>query len=215
MATLTTEELEQWISHYFENPQPNKTPIAIGIFIREGYFTNDSIVETVITFLSFIFRDQPDKISIWLNSIQDLSNQEMIAIGKALWLSNTKEAKNYLDAILKKKNKEIQESLTLLLREVPPKIEEIPISSPSILDMLWAAFAATGEEKYVTRLMSVLPYINAEDEPHLFSIGNAARWSLRSNMDKYEKIKSICVNQLEQQSQEISIILKEILAETD
>ncbi|WP_299488049.1 hypothetical protein [Acaryochloris sp. IP29b_bin.137] len=203
------------MSHYFENPQLNKVPMAIETFVKEGYLTNDSTVDSVIIFLSFIFRANPDQVSLWLKSLENLSEPVITEIGKALWFSDTAEAQQSLDTIIAEGSPAIKESLEFLLQESPPNIEDLPIASPDVLDMLWAAFAATGEEKYVTRLISALAYVNQDAEPHLSSIGNAARWSLQSNVDKYESVKSICTNQLNQQPQEISLILKELLADVN
>jgi hypothetical protein len=215
MEYLSPDQLEQWISYYYKNPQPNITPMAIDALRKGGYLSTERSVEPISVLLSFIFRFNPEKIETWLAPFREIPNHEKLVIAQALWYSNTLQARNYLATMLETANNELKELINSLLRESPQEIDQIPIFYPSILDMLWAAFMATGDEKYVIRLMSVLPYVNAKDNPTKQMIGDTAKWSLMSNAIKHEKVKFICVNQLTRQSEDIASILKEIVTETE
>ena len=213
MKHLSTTQLEQWMSYYYENPQPDLTPMAIMTLSEGGYLSDESAMEQIMFFFSFIFRAHPEQIEVWLSSFQDLPNQEKMVILHSIWYSNTRQAKDYLGALSKTVEGEMKELVTYFQGESPPGIEQIQITSPSSLDMLWAAFMATGDEKYVIHLMSVLPYENIKDDQTKQLIGEAAKWSLISNAKKHEKVMSICVNQLTQQTENIASILKGIITE--
>lgn len=211
MDNLATENLEKWMSFYYKNPQPDTIPVAIDAFRKGGYFSQDGSSEPIIVFLSLIFRSHPQKIETWLSSLKEITNQENIAIGKILWLSNTEQARKYLTKISRIKDVEIKEYLVALLKKVPPEIEKVPIASSSVIDILWAAFMATGEDKYVVRIISAFSKNNNQDELSKEMISSMAKWSLKSNVKKHEKVKSICLNQLKTQNEDIAIILQEII----
>ena len=99
-------------------------------------------------------------------------------------------------------------------KQTAPKLIEIPINSPMVLDMLWGAFMASGDEKYIIRIISALPNVNIDikEDHSKFMIGGTARWLLTSNAIQHEIVFKICKEQVSRQPEEISNILCEILA---
>ena len=111
-------------------------------------------------------------------------------------------------------NKIIANHIQFLLDHQPISIDTIEISSGSVLDVIWAAFFATGEVKHVTHIMSVLPLMKLkqnDENAEKIAIGSAAHWSLTSNAIQHKKVKEICLNELGNQSDEIATILREMI----
>ena len=171
------------------------------------------MLETITSFLSYIFRANPDKVEAWLSPFTDLSDEETQVIANALWYSDTKQANDYLVTLSAAAEIEMKHVFASLLTEQPTPIDEIPIIAPAVLDMLWAAFMATGEEQYVVRIISALPYANAEDDTAERMIGEAASWSLKSNAAHNKKVLSIAESELHKQPEDVASILREIIEE--
>ena len=92
MKNLSIEQLEKWMMYYYENPQPDITPIAIETLREKGHLSSEVGVEGIMAFLSFIFRFHPEKIETWLATFKEMSIQEKVVIIHALWYSSTLEA---------------------------------------------------------------------------------------------------------------------------
>lgn len=212
MNSFPSDSIENWMSFYYQNPQPDLIPIFIKRLSQEGFLQEETAQDSIMFFLSFIFRDHYNKIADWSSQVlQNLNIVEQEVIIKAIFLSNTSEAQEYLNDLYKNSETAIQELINYLKHEVPPNIEEIPIDNPSILDILWSAFMATGEEKYVIRILGALSDNNSQDNPEKEMIINMAKWSLKSNIKTHKKVKLICINQLQSKPQYVSSIIQEII----
>ena len=80
--------------------------------------------------------------------------------------------------------------------EHPPDFLKDTISSPSFLDALWGSFFATGDDRYVQRLISALPMLDTKGDVARMLIGGAAQWSLTSNAVQHPKVMEICEKEL-------------------
>lgn len=210
---MTLQEIEQWMSSYYQHPQPEYLPLAIEGLSKEGKLGDANSIEQIMFYLSFIFRDNPDKIVEWASPfITSLPLIEKEVIITSLWLSDTQSAKDYL-GLLATSTPEVQEYIDDLTSKSLPNLERIPIDNPGILDVFWAAFMATGEEKYLIQIISALADCDNKDDEIKRLIGNAARWSLKSNAESHPKVKSICIAQLTQQPPNVVTILQNIIEE--
>lgn len=209
MQPLSPEQVEQWMSFYYQHPQPDRVPEAIAALSAAGYFKNEQTIEPIICFLSLIFRANPDRLATWLPALQALPDDEQAAGIYALWYSNTSAAHHYLAQLAAGVDPATQGLITALQHESPPEIEQIPLSGPSVLDLLWAAFMATGAEKYVRCILAALAEAEATD-PDRRLLGETAQWSLQTNVRKHPKVRAICLDQIPTQPAPIARILQRI-----
>lgn len=211
MDKLTLQEIDQWMSGYYKYPQPEFTPLAIEGLSKEKKLVAINSAEPIMFFLSFIFRANPDKIVEWTSPfIASLSLRGKEAIINSLWLSNTQSAKDYL-SFLATSSPDVKKYINYLVSEPLPNLEEISIDRPGILDILWAAFMATGEKKYIIPIISALANCDNKDDGMKQLIGNSARWSLKSNIKNHPIVKSTCIAQLDKQSPNVVAILQNII----
>ncbi|MEM9540402.1 MAG: hypothetical protein AAGA60_13000 [Cyanobacteria bacterium P01_E01_bin.42] len=214
MDRLSKSQLEQWMSFYYQNPQPDRLPDAIATLSQEGYLQKANAVQPILFFLSCIFRDRPEKLSEWLSQWNDLPSRDRQILVNAIWLSNTPQAREYLANLAKEtEDLAIENTINSLIQKSPPDIASLPIGDPSMIDVFWAGFMATGEEKYVLNIIAVLSNINSSEDSLKTAIANAAKWSLTSQARIHEKVMLICLGQLEQQSEEIGAILQGIVTD--
>lgn len=214
MNKLSLQEAEEWMSFYYQHPQPDLTPLVIDAWSKEGILRQETAIEPIVFFLSFIFRANPDKIVEWTShSIDTLPLGEKEVIIGALWLSNTNAAQDYLTHLYKISEPGVKEIIKDIKNNSQPVIEQEPIDNPRVIDNLWAAFMATGEEKYVIRIVSVLRDCKNKEDDYQNLMRNAALWSLKSNAKLHDKVKLICKHQLTEESAAVASILQEIINE--
>ncbi len=207
---LSHKELNDWMVYYYRNPRPEMTPRAIYSMGRLED-VDDTRLAPLSAFLSFVFRDNPGKVREWLSQLSPLSACARKVVSYALWYSTIDESANLMKSLAESSDGEDAVLVRTLLEKRPTPFEEVEIASASNLDTLWGAFFATGGEKYVIRIMSALPYVNAKGDMNKLLIGEAARWSLASNAVQHEKVLAICNEQIGKQPKEISTILKQIV----
>jgi hypothetical protein len=146
-------------------------------------------------FVSRVFAQNPKQISNWVAQLAPaLSSKSLPMLYSSLWWSNTIEGKEVLNKLLLALPPKSQEYLLGQMGKPAVAIEAMEIKSPEVLDELWGAFSATGDDKYITRLMSVLPWnYDPSGDFNKLSIGGAARWSLSSNAVQHPKVRALCM----------------------
>ena|SRR2546421_1606978 len=218
-ATLTfaqkAKEQEHWMVYYYLNPQPDQTPKIILEMSRKRVFDMENAQPPIIAFFSRIFAQNPNKLRSWFIELDRLPENHKRALWLALWYADTPEAVEQLRLAAEKSAPSDKDQLTKLLQSHPPALTDIEIDAPGVLDMLWGAFMATGDERYVIRIMSALPWINEKQDLTKALLGGVARWSMASNSVQHEKVLQICKEQVNKQPQEVSQVLNGIIKEAE
>src|SRR5438874_9909990 len=93
----------------------------------------------------------------------------------------------------------------------PPDLLTVEITEPVQLDILWAQFFATGDPRYVERIISVLPYAAPGEHSGRLVIGLAARWSLTSNATQQARVMEICSKAARSANPQLQPLLQEVL----
>jgi hypothetical protein len=209
---LPPQDTDKWLKYYYMKPQPNLTVPAILAFSQGGVLKRDGALEPFIGFFSVIFRQNAASIPGWMVQLESLPEPEKRMLRFALWYSGTEQGKAYLRQAWQSAAADARQEIDKWLADPAQDISAMKITTPGILDMLWASFSATGELKYVTRIIEVLPWINEVNEKDR-KIGELARWSLISNAIQHQRVMAICEQQLKVQPGAIAEILKDVLAE--
>jgi hypothetical protein len=204
---MSENELNDFMVYYYLHPTPEKISQAVKAMHKMGYLQKESACAPITSFLSLIFRLNPSAIETTLADFSSYSPTEQQLFLRALWLADTAQTKMALQKLV------VGNENAELLKSVPPKIEQIPVESPDVLDMLWGAFMATGDEKYVLPVISVLPYSTIKGNIPRLLVGGSARWSLTSNAIQHKRVFDICNSQLEKQPKEVKEILSEVISE--
>jgi hypothetical protein len=210
---MSEKELNEWMTYYYLHPTPEKIPQAVQSMQQMGYLKKESAGAPITSFLSLIFRSSSTAIESSLTDFSNYSPSEQQILLRALWLASTKQSKMHLQKLLAVQDSKGVNDNADLLNSYPPEIEKLPIESPYILDMLWGAFMATGDDKYIIQVISVLPYSTIKGNIARLLVGGSARWSLTSNATQHKRVLDICMSQLEKQPQEVKEILSEVISE--
>lgn len=204
---MSETELNDFMVRYYLHPSPEKVSQAVQTMHKMGYLQKESAGAPITSFLSLIFRSSFSAIETTLVDFSSYSPTGQQVLLRALWLADTAQSKMTLQKLVAGNDN------AELLKSVPPKIEQLPIESPDVLDMLWGAFMATGDEKYVVQVISVLPYSTIKGNIPRLLVGGSAKWSLTSNAIQHKRVLDICESQLEKQPKEVKEILSEVISE--
>lgn len=82
---------------------------------------------------------------------------------------------------------------------------------PSINDLVWSGFFASGDTRYLDRLVSELKYCGRKDSLVLFLTGITAKWSLCSNAKSYPIVKEYLEQTLENRPTDLKVHINELL----
>ena len=198
MGIANEQDLERWMTYYYLHPQPDLLVPALMLADQKGLLQGDAQAPFT-AFISQVMAQNPTRIPGWFQQLQVLKDKSKPAILTALWWSNTKEGKEQLAAVIKSLPEKAQADLQSQCAGNATPIEKMDITSPAVLDELWGAFCATGDEKYVNRLMSTLPWVDADKDYNKLMIGGAARWSLTSNAQQHPKVMKLVLKTRETQ----------------
>ncbi len=207
----TEADLSNWSQYYYLHPRPDLTIKALLFAEKEGFLDNRDACLPLIALTSQIVRQNPKQLPAWVQELNPMKTEHKKLIWKALWQSNTAESRSAANLLAQ--DFPINERPPLLTQSSPSPqpIEKIELSPP-VLDMLWANFFATGDERYVVRIMSALPYLRKEtlDTSKMITAG-VASWSLASNAHQHKRVMSICLAAL-QRHPEWKPELEEVIA---
>jgi hypothetical protein len=202
------EEIDNWVTFYYQNPHPEKIFEVIKQLHELNYFQNldNESVKPYAGFFSKIFGKNPSITLQVADECSSLSNREISVIELFLWFANTDESKQQLK---KFQNRDPYSSQYL---DKPPSILDSEITSPSSLDFCWGSFFASGETVYIQKIIENLKYKNSND-PSKLNLYGAARWSLKSNCEQHLKVAEYCSNSMEKQDSIVKEELQKILIE--
>ncbi len=192
VAIKSTQDLVNWMTFYYMHPQPDLLVPALMFADQNGMVQQGEAPLTA--FVSRLFAQNPKRLGVWLEQLDALTPKSKPMLWSSLWWSGTVESKEALNKLLVKLPPKSQDYLMSQMAKPAEPIEEMEIKSPAVLDELWGAFSATGDDKYIVRLMTALPWIyDASGDFNKLSIGGAARWSLASNAQQHPKVMKLCL----------------------
>lgn len=165
----TFEDVSDFMQTYYRQPRPDLIASLIGVLHSSGFVQNDTNAppnatgtateSAIIGFFSEVFAANPDRLSRWQALIAKQDEQTKAALARALSVSKAGGVLN-LDG-----------------------------HSAALNDEYWAAFFATGNPKFIDRLVDQLRYFDERDDLGLFGAGGTAKWSLASNAQTQPEVR--------------------------
>lgn len=198
-SIASDQDLNAWLTYYYLHPQPELVVPATLLAEKKGYLNSES-GGPYMAFLSRVFAQNPTKIAGWNKELEvAIQPKSKPILWTALWWSHTKESGQLLDEIAKTLSPKTQTSLLEQIAKPPEPIEKMDINHPNVVDMLWGAFFATGDEKYIQRLISVLSWETQSKDLNKMQVAASVRWSLTSNAEQHPAVLQICQQVREKQ----------------
>ncbi len=206
----TQNDLLTWMTYYYLHPQPDLLVPALLYADKQGLLDSDGRAP-LMAFVSQVFTQNPGKIKLWVEQLDGLKPTTRPMLWTALYWSPTKEAAEALDKIIQALPAKAQAELKSQTAHPSEPVEKMAIATPAVLDELWGSFCATGDERYVNRLLTVLPWCDSDGKDITkLMIGGAAKWSLTSNAEQHPRVMKICLKARDTQP-ELKKILTEVI----
>jgi hypothetical protein len=185
------QDLHIWLTYYYLYPQSEFVIPAIKLMSKSGYFQSLGSSLPACAFLAKVFQANPEKIAPWVAQLSELdAKSQALFLPLILSWSNCpqgmEEAKKLKPATDGKYIEFENASLD------PAKLDTFYISSPSNLDMFWGCFMATGDRRYVTKIITTLPWMRETNQTsEKYAIGASSAWSLCLNARQHKKVMQI------------------------
>jgi hypothetical protein len=183
---------------YYKNPQPDKVVEVVQIVAKaKALRSNKGQKWGQVCFFAEVFKQNESKLKHWEKSFRALPKDYRLYIAYALRWSKTEAAKNILDDWSKD---ESNKAIVKKVRANPvPDLNKIDTNNGPALDVLWAAFMASGNVKYVDRIIQALANdkelntkgMDKEQRKRVrqeWLTAMAAQWSLAGNAFRHERV---------------------------
>jgi hypothetical protein len=205
-----------WIMGYYKNPQPDYLFEAFKYGVNSEEVANAGSRDLVLSFFAAIFRQDTSVQIDFFNRLKTETNQNLrLGYIFSLWFADGDHSKRKLREFqqLMVNGKDVTD-IDSLLKTRPIDIFNDSIRDPTHLDMCWADFFATGRELGVLKIITGLKNINSTDY-YKKNIALSARWSLRNNAYRHEKVYKIISDQIENGESDFTEELTSILEEVN
>lgn len=151
---------------YYNHPQPELIPEIIRNIGTLRRTTKDPL-PSLTGFLAGVFRQHPDKVNSWITAKSEGNAEAETVLINALWLAGLRSVAQTAMNEFRWPSDRVS-SVKSSLANVP-EIGEYTARVPADQDMLWGAFFASGDTKYVQKILEAytdvanLPNVPAED----------------------------------------------------
>ena len=118
-AATRVSASEDWLNHYYENPQPERFVPAIYELSRTGFFERPGHVPLAIGFIASLFAQNPELIDQWVVLCSGLPRAHQRLMASALWYSGSVKGADYLRAYSRVVGPELRPDIEQLLASKP------------------------------------------------------------------------------------------------
>ena len=215
-------EAQTWLMTYYEHPDPSQVPAVIKTLAQAGLLTNDSTNVAVIAALAQIIRQNPNHIALWMAALDVLNESEKEALIIAIWQSKTSQGNLYLSNMAKNPMSALDYFAKAQRLKSHVDILKAKVRSPADIESLWGSYYATGDARYVIKIINEIGWVAADGEDEAqdkrmqaITLVSAARWSLTTNAMVQPAVYAIAEAYLPEAGPELKPTLQMILETAD
>jgi len=208
----TEDQLSEWLMYYYLHPRPDLVVSATQFMSTQGALQKANVEMPFCVFLANVFAANAAKVETWFGELRTGAENQKSALALVLWMAGTSGSQDLLKSLSREGPAGFQKYVNeLVADDHRPDFLHDEIKDPGFLDALWASFFASGDERYVKRIISALPLVQEKSDIERMLIGGAARWSLASNAYQHPKVMQICEAQLKELPAEQRAALAEVV----
>lgn len=163
-ASVTPEEMEQlneFIMHYAERPDPDQVGAYLARWDRYFPVVQRGMIPATVTFFGEVFKANPDRVEGWMKLVSELPKGWQRVFEMSLAFS----------------------------RGEMEDITKAEFATPELLDACWGAFSASGDKKYAEFVLRTACADEAPNELNLTV--RAAAWSCSSFIKTHSSMREI------------------------
>ncbi len=179
----TLYDVDAFMQTYYLHPRPELIGHLIHALHSTGFLQKPTNAPPVIGFFSEIFAANPDRLSQWQVLISKQDDQIRATLAQTVSVSKA-------GGVLKLEG-----------------------HSAKLNDEYWGAFFASGNPKFVHRLVDQLRYFDDRNDEALFFAGGSAKWSLASNAQTQPAVRLAIEDARSKADKRTQELITELLAE--
>ena len=210
-------ELFMLFTYFYLDPAPDRIDPLIRQVSAHGMWDEPNAVEPMVSFFAHVFAAHPDRIDAWADVVDTLPDPDRIHMCRALHMADTPEASAALVDMMQRAEGEDAAAFQRIVDTAPLRLLDHEPASPAELDMLWSAFFATGERRFIEHICSVFSWdpkqLEQDGDTERTVILGAATWSVTSNIRQHDAVRTICIDLESSTEGQMRTVLKDVLAE--
>jgi hypothetical protein len=229
-------EVIEWMDKYRAKPEPAKVPDAIRALSKAGALRDPDGAGFPVGFLAGVLAADPARAEALAARIPPLPASDQWIVVRAVAYSSLPEWKIILrrlsaqlpareamidayikgklptlDAIELDRDPTFMEKVRMQFNRKPPAPKVSYANNPELLDTLWGVYFATGAQKPVWRIVTMLPWSKDHDSIERLSIGSAAKYTLANNAARYPDLLALIKDIAPSQPDATKKILAEVI----
>jgi hypothetical protein len=210
----TPEEFDQFVSHYYQKPEPERVIPSLRYVAQELGLTAGEASERsgLVAFYGAIFRQDERPAASAFQDLSALAERSPEFLWQVLWFAGTPGTRSLLDSLGPPPKSPRRAQWEELRKAVPPDPLTMEIADPGVIDVFWGSFFATGDERFVLRVIGALPLTRSEHDAQKIRIAASAETSLVSNARRHEKVLGICKARLGKEPKAVRKALEQVIA---
>lgn len=137
------------ITYFYKNPDLDNLPRLVEGLVKRGTLDKRNNLPPVVGFLAALFERHPDRVDEWIAGQFSSKAQRVIGLGLAYsghreQASAFAERNNWPPAYIER------------LKQQPDGLDNVQITGPTPLDIMWGASFATGDALFVNRILDMI-----------------------------------------------------------
>lgn len=193
VSFASDDDFRSWFAFYYKAPHPERLTASLRYMKQNAYLQDYPDIASV--FLAHVMTANPQHLKHWVDTEwQEFGGAEWSVILVSLWMVDTTESKALMVKNLERADETHRERIKGLKDRNPDVIDPLKadIVDPRQVNLVWAAFSATGDERYVRKIIDqVHLYGEVRDETDA-AIGEAAIMTLANNAMQHDLVAQLC-----------------------
>ena len=160
-----------------------------------------------------VFAQNAKSLTEWIEDLRKEREDRQFLAALALWFSRVDGRDRLLQRLSEGGSPRLTKYVQELRADTAPDLTTLDARSPVELDMLWASFFATGDDRYVLRVIRALSAAPQDKSPAI--VAAAARWSLTANARQHSAVLDVCRKEMPRQPEAVAAVLRDVVAKAE
>jgi hypothetical protein len=190
---LEKEAISKEIMGFYKSGKPDQLLLLFKRMQTADLFEDPEIGQASRAFITAAVAANPALVSQWCQSVSKFDLVQRLWFWNLVWLTGSQANSDSLKQIAVQTGGEDKQFIDEMLKRAHRDLMREALS-PTVLDELWFSYFASGDSKYVKKIMEALPAMDDASQASTADklTGYAARWSLSANCNQDPNVFSIC-----------------------
>jgi hypothetical protein len=189
------DTFREWFAYFYAHQRVDLVPEAVLYMETHGYLRNHP--DIAAAFLARVFAQYPGELAGWLDRWREVSPDGWGVILASLHFAGKPGATSLLHANLARADRAEQRRIVDLEASGRSSSDllDVGIDDPRQINLLWSAFSATGDRRYVEKVVDYLSLYSRDEDTLDAEIGQAALVTLATNSLLHPVVAEVCLDE--------------------